>query len=117
MTKNLRDSAYAKMQKDNLVGKIRENQTRSDYELRSIAPAAGEPLTYDAFAVRQLHRLHGDTETIDKVVSQFRIRLIEQVRSEKNPAGLLIAEYWEKPIEGEAKTPAFRNNTGEQLQK
>lgn len=107
MTKNLRDSAYARMQKDNLVGKVKDDYTRSEFELRSLDPAPGQPLSYSVFGVRRIHHLRDGAELVDKVVSQFHIRLAVQGRSEENPSGLLIGEFWEKPIEGEARTPAM----------
>ncbi len=105
MTKNLRDDAFSKMQKENLIGRIKEDQTTSEFELRAIEPVSGETLTYNAFAVHKVHHLHDGVESINKVVSQFHIRLIEEARTEANPAGLLIAEYWEKPIENEVNSP------------
>jgi hypothetical protein len=42
-------------------------------------------------------------ETVDKVVSEFHVRLVEDKRSEQNPSGLLVAEYWERAIEGEKR--------------
>jgi len=107
MTKNLRDSAYTRMQKENLVGKIKDERTRSEFELRSLDPATGQPLSYLVFGVRRIHHLRDGAEFVDKVVSQFQIRLVVEGRSEENPSGLLIGEFWEKPIEGEARTPAM----------
>lgn len=107
MTKNLRDSAYTRMQKENLVGKIKDEHTRSEFELRSLDPATAQPLSYSVFGVRRIHRLRDGAELVDKVVSQFQIRLVVEGRSEENPSGLLIGEFWEKPIEGEARTPAM----------
>ena len=46
MTANLRRTAYAGMQKDNLVGKIEDDQTSSEFQLRSLEGAKDDPLTY-----------------------------------------------------------------------
>ena len=103
MTANLRRTAFALMQKENTVGKITDDQTTSDFQLRSLESAKDDPLTYIAFGVKQIHHLHNQNETIDKVVSEFHVRLLQEKRSEANPSGLLVAEYWERAIEGEKK--------------
>lgn len=103
MTANLRRTAYAGMQKDNFVGKIEDDQTTSDFQLRSLEASKDEPLTYVAFGVKQVHHVHDHNETIDKVVSEFHVRLLIERRSEQNPSGLLIGEYWEREIEGEKR--------------
>lgn len=103
MTANLRRTAFSGMQKENLVGKIQDDQTTSEFQLRSLEAAKDDPLTYTAFGVKQIHHLHDHTETIDKVVSEFHMRLVVEKRSERNPSGLLVGEYWERAIEGEKR--------------
>lgn len=103
MSANLRRMAYAGIQKDNLIGKIEDDQTRSEFQLRSLEVAKDDPLSYTAFGVKQVHHIHDHNEAIDKVVSEFHIRLAVERRSEQNPSGLLIGEYWERPIEGEKR--------------
>jgi len=103
MTANLRRTAFSLMQKENTVGKIEDDQTSSDFQLRSIERDKDDPLTYVAFGVKEIHHLHNQSETIDKVVSEFHVRLLQEKRSEANPSGLLVAEYWERAIEGEKK--------------
>src|ERR1051326_4136279 len=103
MTANLRRVVYAGMQKDDLVGKIQEDQVTSEFQLRSLERAKDDPLTYTAFGVKQLHHLHDHNETIDKMVCEFHIRLLVEKRSEQNPSGLLVGEYWERAIEGEKR--------------
>ena len=103
MTANLRRTAFAGMQKENLIGKIEDDQTTSDFQLRSLEPTKDEPLTYTAFGVKQVHHIHDHNETVDKVVSEFHVRLVVERRSEQNPSGLLIGEYWERAIEGEKR--------------
>jgi VirB8 protein len=103
MTANLRRTAFAAMQKENTIGKIEDDQTTSEFQLRSLEAAKDDPLTYVAFAVREIHHLHNRNETIDKVVSEFHVRLLMEKRSESNPSGLLIGEYWERAIEGEKR--------------
>ena len=103
MTANLRRTAYAGMQKDNFVGKIEDDQTTSEFQLRSLEAVKDDPLTYVAFGVKELHHIHEHNETIDKVVSEFHVRLLVEKRSEQNPSGLLVGEYWERAIEGEKR--------------
>ena len=103
MTGNLRRTAFAGMQKENLIGKIEDEQTSSDFQLRSLDASKDEPLTYTAFGVKEVHHIHDHNETIEKVVSEFHVRLVAEKRSDRNPSGLLIGEYWERPIEGEKR--------------
>ena len=103
MTSNLRRTVFAAMQKENSVGKIEEDQTSSEFQLRSLETAKDDPLAFVAFGVKEIHHLHQQSETIDKVVSEFHVRLVQEKRSESNPSGLLIGEYWERVIEGEKK--------------
>jgi hypothetical protein len=103
MTSNLRRTAFAGMQKENLIGKIEDDQTSSDFQLRSLEGSKNEPLMYTAFGVKKVHHIHDHNETIDKVVSEFHVRLVVEKRSDRNPSGLLIGEYWERPIEGEKR--------------
>ena len=103
MTANLRRTAYAGMQKDDFIGKIEDDQTTSEFQLRSLEASKNDPLTYTAFGVKEVHHLHEHNETIDKVVSEFHVRLLFERRSEENPSGLLIGEYWEREIEGEKR--------------
>ena len=103
MTANLRRTAFGAMQKENTIGKIEDDQTTSEFQLRSLEAAKDDPLTYVAFGVKEIHHLHNQNETIDKVVSEFHVRLLLEKRSEANPSGLLIGEYWERAIEGEKR--------------
>jgi hypothetical protein len=103
MTANLRRTAYSGMQKDNFIGKIEDDQTTSEFQLRSLEAAKDDPLNYVAFGVKEIHHIHDHNETIDKVVSEFHVRLLVERRSEENPSGLLVGEYWEREIEGEKR--------------
>jgi hypothetical protein len=102
MTANLRHTAYGKMQAENLIGKIQNDQTRSEFHLRRLEPAKESPLTYTAFGVKEIHHLHEDhSESTEKIISEFHLRLAVEKRSKENPSGLLVGEFWEQPIEGE----------------
>jgi type IV secretory pathway TrbF-like protein len=101
MTLNLRRSTLDAMEKDNSAGKVQDDQITSVFHLRSIEASKDDPLTYTAFGVKEVHHVHDHRETTDKLVGEYRIRLIPEKRSEDNPSGLLIAEYGEKFITGE----------------
>jgi type IV secretory pathway TrbF-like protein len=103
MTANLRRTAFAGMQKENLVGKIQDDQTSSEFQLRSLEAAKDDPLNFTAFGVKIIHHIHDHNETVDKIVSELHVRLVAEKRSEQNPSGLLIGEYWERAIEGERR--------------
>jgi hypothetical protein len=103
MTANLRRTAYSGMQKENMIGKIQDDQASSEFQLRSLEAAKDDPLTFAAFGVKEIHHVHEHNETVDKVVSEFHIRLVVEKRSEQNPSGLLVGEFWERAIEGEKR--------------
>ena len=104
MTSNLRRLALSRMQKENFIERIVDDQTRSEFHLRRLQSAKDSPLTYTAFGVKEVHRTSEDhSETTEKIVSEFHIRLDVEKRSKENPSGLLIADYWEQPIEGEKR--------------
>lgn len=109
MTSNLRKLAVSKMESDNLLGKIKDQQMRSEFHLARIEPVKESPLTYIAFGVKEVHRVGDDhSETTDKIVSEFHVRLVVERRTTENPSGLLIGDYWEQPIEGEKKQLALQ---------
>lgn len=103
MTSNLKSSALRVMQKDNTVGKIEDENTRSVFHLRGIECSKDDPLLYTAYGVREIHRMDGDREIIETTVNQYRLRLADQNRSAENPSGVLVGEYSEKQIDGEKK--------------
>lgn len=103
MTANLRRAAFAGMQKENLVGKIQDDQTSSEFELRTLEAAKDDPLTFTAFGVKTIHHIHEHNESIDRIVSELHVRLVVEKRSEQNPSGCLVGEYWERAIEGEKR--------------
>jgi len=73
------------------------------FHLREIEPVTGEPLTYLIYGVKDVHRLSKGTESTDHFVNEYRVRLIADHRSDVNPDGLWIAEYSERPIDGERR--------------
>jgi hypothetical protein len=112
MTSNLRHAALGKMQQDNTVGKLEEEQAMSALKVKNLEPSKEAPLTYEAFGVRTVHRMVNDHETIDKLVEQYHVRLVSMERSAENPDGLLVGEYWSKQIEGEKRDAVLEGTPG-----
>jgi len=109
MTANLRRSALAGIERDDVVGKIRDQQITSAFQLRSLEPAHEDPFSFTAYGVKELHRMREQRETTERMVAEFHIRLIPERRSEENPSGLRVADYGERLIEGEAREPEAQN--------
>ena len=103
MTSNLRHTAIQQLQKDNTVGKLEGEQAMSTLKLSSLEPSKENPLTYEAFGVRTIHRMVNEHEISDKLVEQYHLRLVSMERSADNPDGLLVGEYWSRQIEGEKR--------------
>ena len=103
MTRNLRAYTIKAMADDNTRGKIDDDQIESVFHLREIEPVTGEPLTFLIYGVKDVHRLSKGTESTDHFVNEYRVRLIADHRSDVNPDGLWIAEYGERPIDGERR--------------
>ncbi|MGD0445382.1 MAG: hypothetical protein ABSA39_15710 [Edaphobacter sp.] len=103
MTRNLRAETIKAMADDNTRGKIDDGQIESVFHLRELNVVPGEPLTYLVYGVKDVHHLSKGTESTDHFVNEYRIRLIADRRSDVNPDGLWIAEYSERPIDGERR--------------
>ena len=111
MTSNLKSSALRVMQKDNSVGKIEDQNTRSVFHLRGIECSKEDPLLYTAYGVREIHHMDGDREVVETTVNQYLVRLADQNRSAENPSGLLVGDYSEKQIDGEKKAALLASDT------
>jgi hypothetical protein len=109
MTGNLRRASLNALQKENVVGKIQDDQITSVFRLLSLEPTKDDPLAFTAYGVRDVHRVRDHQETTDKLIGEFHIRLITEKRSEENPSGLLIAEYGERLIQGERRDAMMRD--------
>ena len=109
MTANLRGATLAAFEKDNVVGRIQDDQITSVFHLLTLEPSKDDPLGFTAYGVRDLHHVHDHNETTDKLVGEFHIRLITEKRSDGNPSGLLIAEYQERLITGERRDAMMRD--------
>jgi hypothetical protein len=103
MTRNLRAYTLKALADDNTRGKIDDAQIQSAFHLRAIEAVSGEPLTFSVYGVKDVHRLTNGTETTDHFVNEYRVRLIADKRSDVNPDGLWIADYSERPIDGERR--------------
>jgi hypothetical protein len=103
MTRNLRAYTLKALGDDDTRGKIDDGQIQSVFHLREIDAVPSEPLTFLVYGVKDVHHLAHGTETTDHFVNEYRIRLIADRRSDINPDGLWIAEYGERPIDGERR--------------
>jgi hypothetical protein len=101
MTQNLRAYSLGQLRDQDLVGKIREEQITSSFKIRSIEPVPGQAWTYQAFGVKEVHRIRSKSEFTDRIVGKYQVRLIQDRRSERVPSGLLVAEYREEQMVGE----------------
>jgi hypothetical protein len=101
MTHNLRQFSLGKLREDDTVGKIREDTITCRFKLQSIEPLGNQAWTYIAFGVKEIHRVQQHIERTDRIVGRYTIRLIQEQRSERNPSGLLVAEFKEEQMVGE----------------
>lgn len=103
MTSNLRRLTLNALKTDNTVGKISDDQMTSVFHLRMIEVSKDDPLNFTVYGVKEVHRVQEHKEDFDKIVGEYHIRLVNERRSEQNPSGLLVGEYWEREIEGEKR--------------
>lgn len=103
MTRNLRSYTMKALADGNTRGKIDDDQIQSVFHLREIETVAGEPLTFLVYGVKDVHHLTNGTEITDHFVNEYRVRVVADRRSDVNPDGLWIAEYSERPIDGERR--------------
>ena len=103
MTVNLRRTALTRMEKNNIVGTLEEEQSSSTFKLSHIEESKTEPLTYTAFGVRTVRSLDNEHELTSQLVEEYQVRLVNMQRSADNPSGLLVGEYWSQQIEGEKR--------------
>ena len=104
MTGNFRTLVLARLRDDDTINKIQDDHIITNFTIRSINAVAGSPLTYTAFGVKEIHRLKNKQETTDQIVGRYNVRLAEDRRTEYNPSGLLVAEFWEQQMVGDKNT-------------
>jgi len=107
MTGNLRSYTMTKLRDDDVVSKIKEGNMVSTFKIRSIELVKGSPYNYMVFGVRELRRVKNGGESTDRVVTRYTLRLAVTKRTEFNPSGLLVAEYWEQQILGDRDNSVF----------
>ena len=101
MTGNLRTYSLGKLRDDGTVGTIKEDRITSQLRIRTIEAVKNAPWTYMVFGVKEIHRVRQRVESTDRIVARYNVRLVEDGRSETNPAGLLVAEFSEQQMVGE----------------
>lgn len=101
MTVNLRVYTLNTLRDKDVVGSIQADHIISDFRVRSIEHVKNTPWTYMVFGVNEIHRVTKGTETTDRIVGQYTVRLVESRRSDLNPSGLLVAEFGEQEMMGQ----------------
>jgi hypothetical protein len=104
MTGNFRTLVMGRLRDEDTIYKIQDDHIISNFTIRNIDVVKGNPLTYTAFGVKEIHRLKNRQETTDHIVGRYSVRLVFDRRSEYNPSGLLVADYWEQQMVGEKNT-------------
>jgi hypothetical protein len=103
MTHNLRNFTVKQMKDENVRGKIDDDQTQSVFHLHEIDATPGDPFTFTAYGVKEVHHLKDGSEATDRLVDEYHIRLVADRRSDVSPDGLWIAEYGERSLDGERR--------------
>ncbi len=111
MTTNLRTYTMNQLRDQDTVGKIKEDHIISDFRIRSIEAVKGTPWAYVAFGVKEVHRVRHGTESTDRIVARYNVRLVEERRSETNPSGLLVAQYSEQQMVGDRENGLLQEST------
>ena len=111
MTANLRMYSLNLLRDQDLIGKIKEEQITSSFKIRSIEPVPGQAWTFQAFGVKEVHRVRNKSELTDRIVGKYHVRLIQERRTERVPSGLLVAEYREEQMVGEKDTGLLQESS------
>jgi hypothetical protein len=101
MTANLRTLTMNQLRDQDIVSRVQDDAITSTFQLRTIKPIKGQPWTYTAFGVKEVHRSQHKVESTDRLVTQYNVRLLQTGRSERVPSGLFVAEYGEQQMVGE----------------
>lgn len=104
MTGNFKALALARLREDDILNKIQDDHIVTNFTIRTITAVQDSPLTYTAFGVKEIHRLKNKQETTDQIVGRYNVRLAVDRRTEYNPSGLLVADYWEQQMVGDKNT-------------
>ena len=111
MTNNLRTYSMNKLRDDDTVGKVKDDHIISDFQIRSIEHSKGTPWSYVVFGVKEVHRVRNGTEVTDRIVGRYDVRLLQVLRSELNPSGLLVGEYSEQQMVGDREAGLLQQST------
>jgi hypothetical protein len=103
MTRNLRTKTLKDMTDSDLRDKIDTDQISSVFHLREVNVVNKQDMTYLIYGVKDVHRMKDGYETTDHFVNEYRVRLAADQRNDRNPDGLWVAEFEEKPIDGERR--------------
>jgi hypothetical protein len=101
MTHNLRTVTLNQLRDQDIVSKVQDDQITSTFKIRSLESVKGQPWTYVAFGVKEVHSIHNKMESTDRLVTRYNVRLLQTERSERVPSGLMVAEYGESQMVGE----------------
>src|SRR5271156_2776456 len=104
MTGNFKALVLARLREDDTINKIEDDHIITNFTIRTITVVQGSPLTFTAFGVKEIHRLKNKQETTDQIVGRYNVRLALDRRTEFNPSGLLVADYWEQQMVGDKNT-------------
>jgi hypothetical protein len=111
MTNNLRTYSMNKLRDEDTVGKVKDDNIISDFQIRSIEHSKGTPWSYVVFGVKEVHRVRNGTEVTDRIVGRYDVRLLQVMRSELNPSGLLVGEYSEQQMVGDRESGLLQQST------
>jgi hypothetical protein len=104
MTGNFKSLVLSRLREDDTLNKIQDAHIITNFTIRTITVVQGSPLTFTAFGVKEIHRLQNKQETTDQIVGRYNVRLALDRRTEYNPSGLLVADYWEQQMVGDKNT-------------
>src|ERR1700678_1660325 len=104
MTGNFKALVLARLREDDTINKIEDDHIITNFTIRTTTVVQGSPLTFTAFGVKEIHRLKNKQETTDQIVGRYNVRLALDRRTEFNPSGLLVADYWEQQMVGDKNT-------------
>jgi hypothetical protein len=110
-TDALKNSAVDVIKKEDRLAQARADQIRSTFEIRQIEASKQDSMAYTVYGIRNVYRVDGTREMHEEMVNRYDIRLALLDRS-RNARALLIGDYREMQLEGEAKQPAFTADTG-----
>lgn len=112
MTLNLRTFTMNKFREDDTLGRIKADSLTSSIKIRSIEPVSGMPWVYQVFAAKEIHRLNLQRiEQTEKMVCRYQVRLVFAGRSQQQPTGLLVGEFWEQQMVGERNSDLEQRST------